>query len=68
MNDSLATRRDMQEFFKVSYRTIVNWEQEHGLPARKIGGKIRFAWDEVYLWLDAQEEKTMIEDYFRRDK
>jgi len=39
------------KLLRVSWKTVLNWIREHGLPASKIGVEWRFRRSEVVRWI-----------------
>ncbi|HZK46818.1 MAG TPA: helix-turn-helix domain-containing protein [Atopostipes sp.] len=56
MEDELFKIDEIADYFKVSERTVQNWQAE-GMPFKKYGRIVRFDLKEVVEWLEAKEEK-----------
>ncbi|MDO1481427.1 helix-turn-helix transcriptional regulator [Rhodococcus ruber] len=50
----LATPREVAEFLRTSEFTLLNHRRSGTGPQfRKVGGLIRYDWQDVYAWVDA---------------
>jgi excisionase family DNA binding protein len=52
--DRLLTAREVAELLGFSAGTVVDWVERGGLPAFKVGGRLRFRESEVIAWLEQQ--------------
>ncbi|MDX3641433.1 helix-turn-helix domain-containing protein [Streptomyces sp. MB09-02B] len=54
-NKSLATAREVADYFHVPLRTIYQWNYLGTGPTPiKVGRHVRYRWTEVEKWLDEQ--------------
>lgn len=56
MGNELFKIDEIAEYFKVTERTVQNW-QAKGMPFKKFGRIVRFELEEVLQWLESKEEK-----------
>jgi excisionase family DNA binding protein len=54
VTERLVTARELAELLGFSASTIVDWAEAGGLPAFKIGGRLRFRESEVLAWLETK--------------
>lgn len=48
------TIREVQAELGVGRTTVYQWIRKHGLPARKIGGKVLILREDLATWVDSQ--------------
>ena len=54
-NTGFARGRDVAIYCGVKEKTLANWRlTEKGPRYRKVGGAVRYDWDDVYLWLESR--------------
>ena len=54
MNERLLTASELAERLGFTAGTIVDWVERGGMPAFKVGGRLRFREKEVLAWLETQ--------------
>ena len=52
----LLTATQVAEYLGVHRKTIYAWIRTRGLPCVRLGGCLRFRWDDVLRWASAREE------------
>jgi hypothetical protein len=50
------TAQELADIWKVTYRAIIKWKDEKGLPYKKVGRLLRFDWLEADAWSKRNRE------------
>lgn len=54
----LMTPDEVASILQISKGTLLNWSyRNYGPPRLKIGGQLRYPYDELIAWIDAQTER-----------
>lgn len=51
--DRLLSRREVQKFLGLSYSKVYELTREGDLPARKVGGLVKYRLSDIVRWVDA---------------
>lgn len=58
LDDDVMTRQEVADFFKVSSRTVTNWQNEGIIKPTIIGGTVRFMRSEVEAMAQRGRERA----------